>query len=66
MKNIKLTFILMLFGFKLFAQIDFPQDVIAKNGIVKASKYLVMSKKNPYRSDMSSTIAQICNLCPQR
>lgn len=47
MKNIKITFVLLLFSFKLFAQIDFLQDVIAKNGIVKASKYLVMSKKNP-------------------
>jgi YD repeat-containing protein len=47
MKNIKISFILMLLGFKLFAQIDFPQDVIAKNRIVKASKYLVISKKNP-------------------
>lgn len=37
----------MLLGFKLFAQIDFPQDVIVKNGIIKASKYLVISKKNP-------------------
>lgn len=47
MKSIKTTFILMFLSFKLFAQIDFPQDVIAKNGIVKASKYLVISKKNP-------------------
>lgn len=37
----------MLLGFKLFAQIDFPQDVITKNSIVKASKYLVISKNNP-------------------
>lgn len=34
-------------SFNLFAQIDFPQDVIAKSRIVKASKYLVISKKNP-------------------
>ncbi|TPG35405.1 hypothetical protein [Flavobacterium pectinovorum] len=47
MKNIKITFILMLLSFKLFAQIDFPDDIIAKNGILKASKYLVLSKKNP-------------------
>jgi hypothetical protein len=47
MKNMKITIILMLLSFKLFAQIDFPQDIIAKNRIVKASKYLVISKKNP-------------------
>lgn len=47
MRNIKTTFVLMLLSLKLFAQIDFPKDVIAKNGIVKVSKYLVISKNNP-------------------
>lgn len=47
MKNLKIAFILMLLGFNVFAQVDFPQDIIAKNSIVKASKYLVISKKNP-------------------
>ncbi len=37
----------MFLGFNVFAQIDFSQDVIAKNKIIKASKYSVLSKENP-------------------
>ncbi|UUF15369.1 MULTISPECIES: hypothetical protein [Flavobacterium] len=46
MKIIKATFILTFLSFKLFAQIDFPQDIIVKNRIVKASKYLIIPKLN--------------------
>ena len=47
MRKIKTTFILIFLSFNLFAQIDFSQHIIAKNGIVKATKYSVLSKNNP-------------------
>lgn len=47
MKNIKITFVLILLSFKLFAQIDYPENFIVKNKISKISKYLVIPKTNP-------------------
>ncbi len=46
MKNIKITFILMLFGFKLFSQKDFSKSIISNNNILRCSEYSVVPKTN--------------------
>ncbi|WP_123924616.1 MULTISPECIES: hypothetical protein [unclassified Flavobacterium] len=47
MKTIKTTFILIFLSFKLFAQMDFPRDIIEREKITKVSQYLVIPKTNP-------------------
>lgn len=47
MKNLKIVFVFLFFGFNLFAQMEFNRSIISNNSILKCSEYLVIPKTNP-------------------